>query len=114
MAAALSRADTRARVLAAAAALFAARGFHGTTARDIAERAKVNLASAHYHFGSKEALYIEVLRVQVEDVNRVLERRGVATIADPRAIAGILAHLGLEPPRPVPPRQPSWLPPDVS
>ncbi len=37
--------------------------------------------------------------------------RLVATIADPRVIARILAHLGLplEPPGPVPPRQPSWL-----
>lgn len=42
--------------------------------------------------------------------------RLVATIADPRVIARILAHLGLplEPPRPVPSRQPSWLPRDVS
>jgi hypothetical protein len=37
-------------------------------------------------------------------------------IADPRVIARILAHLGLplEPPGPVPPRQPSWLPADAS
>ena len=36
----------------------------------------------------------------------------VATIADPRVIARILAHLGLPlaPPAPAPPRQPSWLP----
>ena len=38
--------------------------------------------------------------------------RLVTTIADPRVIARILAHLGLplESPRPVPARQPSWLP----
>ena len=70
------RADTRARVLEAAATLFAERGFHGTTARDIAERAGVNLASAHYHFGSKDELYLEVLRVQFDAVNRQLEARG--------------------------------------
>ena len=42
--------------------------------------------------------------------------RLVATIADPRVIARILAHLGLplEPPCPAPPRQPSWLPEDPS
>jgi hypothetical protein len=36
--------------------------------------------------------------------------RLLATIADPRVIATILAHLGLplEPPRPAPARQPSW------
>jgi hypothetical protein len=38
--------------------------------------------------------------------------RLVATIAEPRVIARILAHLGLpgEPPPAAPPRQPSWLP----
>jgi len=38
--------------------------------------------------------------------------RLLATIADPRVIATILAHLGLplDPPRPAPPRTPTWLP----
>ena len=42
--------------------------------------------------------------------------RLVATIADPRVIARILAHLGLplEPPCPMPPRQPSWLSADAN
>lgn len=37
--------------------------------------------------------------------------RQVATIAEPRVIARILAHVGLplEPPFPTPPSQPSWL-----
>lgn len=41
--------------------------------------------------------------------------RLVATIADRRAIAKILAHLGLplDPPRPAPPRRPTSLPDDV-
>jgi hypothetical protein len=42
--------------------------------------------------------------------------RLVATIADPRVIARILAHLGMPPapPAPLPPRQPSWLPAEAS
>jgi hypothetical protein len=38
--------------------------------------------------------------------------RLVATVAERRVIVRTLAHLGLplQPPRPVPPRQPSWLP----
>lgn len=68
--------ETRQRVLDAASALFAERGFHGTTARDIAERAGVNLAAAHYHFGSKETLYLEVLREQFDRITATLERRG--------------------------------------
>ena len=54
--------ETRTRLLEAGAALFAAQGFHGTTVREIAERAGVNLAAGHYHFGSKRELYLEVFR----------------------------------------------------
>jgi AcrR family transcriptional regulator len=77
-------ASTRQRVLDAASELFAAHGFHGTTARDIAERAGVNLAAAHYHFGSKEALYLEVLRAQFDAVTAALERRGARLPAHAR------------------------------
>ena len=47
---------TRRRILVGAGELFAARGFRATTMREIVERAGVNLAAAHYHFGSKQAL----------------------------------------------------------
>ncbi|MBI1818222.1 MAG: CerR family C-terminal domain-containing protein [Deltaproteobacteria bacterium] len=70
--------DTRARVLAAAAELFAAHGFHGTTARDIAARARVNLAAGNYHFGSKRDLYLEVLRGQFAEIRALLARRGAS------------------------------------
>jgi len=36
-------------------------GIEGTTMRSIAKEAKVNQALLHYHFGSKENLYLEVL-----------------------------------------------------
>ncbi|MBX3026573.1 CerR family C-terminal domain-containing protein [bacterium] len=68
--------DTRRRVIEAASELFAAHGFHGTTARDIAQRAGVNLAAAHYHFGAKDDLYLEVLRAQFDAITAALERRG--------------------------------------
>lgn len=72
---------TRQRVITAAAALFAERGFHGTTMRDIAQRARVNLAAGHYHFGSKETLYLEVLRAQFADVMAQLDQRGARLAA---------------------------------
>jgi len=69
---------TRTRLLAAASELFAERGFHGTTVRDIAARAKVNVAAGHYHFGSKKALYLEVLRAQFAEVRALLHARGAS------------------------------------
>lgn len=68
--------ETKARLVAAASALFAAHGFHGTKVRDIATRGGVNLASGHYHFGSKKALYLEVFRAQFVEIGRVLQQLG--------------------------------------
>ncbi|MEO8602841.1 MAG: CerR family C-terminal domain-containing protein [bacterium] len=70
-------AGTRDRVIAAASALFAERGFHATTVRDIARSAGVNLAAGHYHFGSKETLYLEVMRAQFDAVMTSLTQRGL-------------------------------------
>lgn len=47
---------TRAQILEAALALFAERGWDGTTMRAVAERAGVSVGSAYYYFASKEHL----------------------------------------------------------
>jgi len=73
--------DTRKRLIAAASTLFAERGFHGTKVRDIAARAGVNLAAGNYHYGSKKALYLEVLRAQFAETRAMLKRRGAVTSA---------------------------------
>ncbi|MGV9694050.1 TetR family transcriptional regulator [Streptomyces sp. NPDC003444] len=53
--------DTRERLLAAASALFAERGYDRATVREIASRAGVNQALLFRHFGSKQALFGEVV-----------------------------------------------------
>ena len=60
-------AETRRRLLETAAAVFAEQGFAAATIRKIADRAGANVAAVNYHFGSKDALYREVLR----DVRRL-------------------------------------------
>jgi AcrR family transcriptional regulator len=70
------RQTTRARLLDAASALFAERGFRATTIREIAARAGVNVAAGNYHYGSKKALYFEVLRAQFAQIRRELDSRG--------------------------------------
>ncbi|MEU6173079.1 TetR family transcriptional regulator [Streptantibioticus parmotrematis] len=52
---------TRARLLAAAADLFAERGYEAATVRDIAERAGVNQALVYRYFGSKKGLLVEAM-----------------------------------------------------
>ena len=45
------------QIIEAAEKLFASKGFNGTSVRDIAEAAGVNLAMISYYFGSKEKLF---------------------------------------------------------
>src|SRR5262245_28830830 len=54
----------------AAEALFAERDFDSVSTRDIAKRAKVNLALVYYYFGTKEKLFRQVLARRVEEVSR--------------------------------------------
>jgi AcrR family transcriptional regulator len=68
--------DTQARLIEAASHLFAEHGFQGTTIREITDRAGANVASGHYHFGSKQDLYLEVAREQFAAVNTRLAARG--------------------------------------
>jgi len=49
------------RILAAAAAVFARTGYGAGSVREISLRARVNVASISYYFGSKEGLYREIL-----------------------------------------------------
>jgi AcrR family transcriptional regulator len=49
--------DKQVRIMQAAETLFAEQGFKGTSVRDIAETAGINLAMVSYYFGSKEKLF---------------------------------------------------------
>ena len=50
------------RLLDEAEALFARKGYHAVSIREITKAAGCNLAAVNYHFGSKENLYLEVFR----------------------------------------------------
>jgi AcrR family transcriptional regulator len=58
--------QTRARLLDAAAEVFAASGFRDATVAEICRRAGANVAAVNYHFGGKEKLYVEAWRHSFE------------------------------------------------
>jgi AcrR family transcriptional regulator len=57
--------DTRTRILDAAERLFAERGIESVSVRSILDAAGVNVALAHYHFGSREGLITTLLEARV-------------------------------------------------
>jgi AcrR family transcriptional regulator len=58
--------ETRDAILHAARVLFARRGFRGTTMRAIAKRAGVDMALAHYFFGSKPKLFAASVELPID------------------------------------------------
>ena len=75
---------TRERILEAAAALFATRGFHGTSTREIAREVGIQQPSLFHHFPTKQILLAELLE---RDLRPALERIRChsTTAADPAA-----------------------------
>jgi AcrR family transcriptional regulator len=57
-------ADKREHILAVAEKLFGDHGFDGTSVRDIAQHAHVNLAMISYYFGSKEKMLEALLELR--------------------------------------------------
>ena len=62
--------DTRERLLNAAERLFAQNGIGNTSLRAVTAEASTNLASVHYHFGSKGALISAVFARRFGPLNR--------------------------------------------
>jgi AcrR family transcriptional regulator len=58
--------DTRTEILASARALFADRGFGGTTIRAVAAEAGVDPSLVHHFFGSKDDLFMAALELPVD------------------------------------------------
>jgi AcrR family transcriptional regulator len=90
----VTAAETRTRLLRAAADVFAERGYDGTRVADIAEAAGVSNGALYAHFGSKAELIVAALRAHGRQVLADL------IAADPdRPIADLLLAVGRSLPR---------------
>jgi len=61
------------QIMEAAEELFAEKGFNGTSVRDIADKAGVNLAMISYYFGSKDKLLEAIFEYRGDTTKLILE-----------------------------------------
>ncbi|HEY8572274.1 TetR/AcrR family transcriptional regulator [Phenylobacterium sp.] len=92
-----AKADPKVRLVEVAARHFAEAGFEGASQRAIQREVGVNPATAHYYFGSKEALYRAVLErylgnIQAERI-AALPRANATAGASTRFHALLVAYL---------------------
>jgi AcrR family transcriptional regulator len=91
----------QASIISAAATLFAAKGFNGTTTKEIARTAGISEALVFKHFPTKRALYAAILaeKVQVsqlmDSVEAAAEKRDDAQVFT--LIASFRIHRGTDP-----------------
>jgi AcrR family transcriptional regulator len=78
----LSALDRRRQIIRSASALFARKGYGGTTTREIAKRSGVNEALLFRHFPSKQKLYWTIIEEQCgargrrQKIDRILDQGG--------------------------------------
>jgi AcrR family transcriptional regulator len=82
-----SEGSARAALLWSARALFAQRGFDGASTRQIADRAKVQQGLVRHHFGSKDALWREVVAAGLAQLDAAVAGADAESPHEPSGLA---------------------------
>ncbi|NOX69434.1 MAG: TetR/AcrR family transcriptional regulator [Gammaproteobacteria bacterium] len=84
----------RAQAIRSAAAVFAEKGFHGASTKDIAERIGIKQGSLYYYFKSKEEALGEVCLYGIEDyVHRMASIAATNQPFEAKLLATVTSHL---------------------
>jgi len=70
--------STRQRILREASLLFATKGYHGTSTREIAAAVGIQQPSLFHHFESKDAIMTELIAFDLDEPVAVAERQATA------------------------------------
>jgi AcrR family transcriptional regulator len=86
--------DHRRQAIMSAAAVFAEKGFHGSSTRDIAERLGIKQGSLYYYFKSKEEALGEVCLFGIEEyVHRMQDIAASDQPFEAKLMATVSSHL---------------------
>ena len=89
-----AKARTRERLLDAAARVFAQKGLAGASVDEIAEAAGYSIGAVYSNFGSKEQLFVELLKERAND--RVTQATEIAADAEPAEAQRAFSRLLVE------------------
>ena len=84
---------TRGRVLLSALRLFAERGFHGTSIRDIAAGTGINSATLYSHYPSKEHILAELVLIGHQELHRRMQEALIEAGPGPAAQLAALVRV---------------------
>jgi AcrR family transcriptional regulator len=90
-----NRAAGRQCILDHAQQLFFAHGYHGVSVREIVQACGLSNAALYYHFGSKQDLFVHLIREYVAVVARQVQEAGIGSASCRERLgrmAGALAH----------------------
>lgn len=91
-----SKKHTREDILLAARRSFARLGYHGASIKAIAAEADIRSPSIlHYHFKSKEEIFLAVIRAALSELTEKATQVGLAMTQGPRALEAVDAFLNL-------------------
>jgi len=77
----MEKTDNRTRLMDVGTQLFAEKGLHGVSVRELTQAAETSISMISYHFGSKEGLYSAVLQQQFACFKEI---KGIReTVSDP-------------------------------
>ncbi len=77
------QADTKERIFETAVELFATRGYHATSIRDLAKAVGIKESSIYNHFSGKSAILDAILEYQMEGFRSLGENIRVPALEDP-------------------------------
>src|SRR5689334_16372155 len=87
--------QTRQALIRAGLRLFGAKGFDGTSTREIAAEANANIGSIAYHFGGKEGLRAACAAFIVETIQSVAAQALKVDAEGPKGGAAAVARLNI-------------------
>ncbi len=85
------------QILETAKDLFINKGYHGLSMREISDALNVSKAALYYYFKDKEELFLEILKIYLEDMSIALEKIQAESTSSKQQIQHFIRHVLTQP-----------------